>query len=111
MDTKHLIVLITAPSVDVGQMIANALVDKGLAACVNILSPIQSIYFWQGSKQSDKETLLIVKTSQDVFSNKLVPFVQEIHPYDMPEIIALPIILGSEQYLDWIEENTKKGRQ
>jgi periplasmic divalent cation tolerance protein len=111
MDTKHLIVLITAPSVDVGQMIANALVDKGLAACVNILSPIQSIYLWQGSKQSDKETLLIVKTSQDVFSNKLVPLVQEIHPYDMPEIIALPIILGSEQYLDWIEENTKKGRQ
>ena len=110
MDTKHLIVLITAPSVDVGQTIADALVDRGLAACVNIVSPIQSIFLWQGKKQNDEETLLIVKTTLDMFSSKLVPLVQEIHPYDIPEIIALPIVLGSEPYLNWIEESVKQGK-
>jgi periplasmic divalent cation tolerance protein len=107
----HLIVFITTPSVETGRQIADALVDRGLAACVNIISPINSIYVWQGKKQSDEETLLIVKTTQDLFSEKLVPVVQEIHPYDIPEIIALPIILGSENYLNWIDENTKQGRE
>jgi periplasmic divalent cation tolerance protein len=109
--SHYLIVLITTPSAEVGQNIANALVDQGLAACVNILSPIHSIYLWQGKKQSDEETLLIVKTTQDAFSDKLVPAVKEIHPYDVPEIIALPIIFGSEDYLRWIDENTGKGRR
>lgn len=111
LNTKHVIVFITAPSVESAQEIANALVDTGLAACVNIISPIQSIYLWQGNKQSDEETLLIVKTTQDLFSERLVPAVQKIHPYEVPEIIALPIILGSEEYLDWIAESTKKSRQ
>jgi len=109
LNTKYLVVFITTPSIDVGQKIADALVDKGLAACVNIISSINSIYLWQGKKQSDEETLLIVKTTQDLFSEKLVPAVQEIHPYDVPEIIALPIVFGSEKYLDWIDESTKKG--
>jgi periplasmic divalent cation tolerance protein len=111
MHTNHLLVFITTPSVEIGQQIADTLVDKGLAACVNIISPLNSIYLWQGKKQSEEETLLIVKTTQDVFSGKLVPAVQDIHPYDVPEIIALPIVFGAENYLDWIDESTKKGRQ
>ena len=111
LDTNHLVVFITVPSVEIGQKIADALVDQGLAACVNIISPINSIYMWQGKKQSDEETLLIVKTTQGLFSEKLVPVVKEIHPYDVPEIIALPIILGSENYLNWIDESTKQGRE
>lgn len=107
----HLIVLITVPSVEIGQKIADALVDQGLAACVNFISPIHSIYMWQGKKQNEEETLLIVKSTRDLFSEKLVPAVQEIHPYDVPEIIALPIILGSQNYLNWIDENTKQGRE
>ena len=111
MDTNHLVVFITVPSVEIGQKIADALVDQGLAACVNFITPINSIYMWQGKKQNDEETLLIVKTTRDLFSEKLVPAVQEIHPYEVPEIIALPIILGSENYLNWIDENTKQGRE
>ena len=111
MNTQHLVVFITVPSVRVGQEIADALVDQRLAACVNILSPMHSIYLWQGKKQSEDETLLIVKTTADVFSEKLVPAVHQVHPYEVPEIIALPIIYGSEKYLDWIDENTQKGRE
>jgi periplasmic divalent cation tolerance protein len=111
MNIKHLVVFITTPSVDIGQQIADALVEKGLAACVNIISPINSIYLWQGKRQSDEEALLIAKTTEDLFSEKLVPAVQEIHPYDVPEIIALPIVFGSESYLDWIDESTEKGQE
>jgi periplasmic divalent cation tolerance protein len=108
MDTNHIVVLITTPSIETGQQIADALVDQGLAACVNILSPIHSIYLWQGKKQRDEETLLIVKTTRDLFTDRLVPAVQAIHPYEVPEIIALPIVLGSQKYLDWIEESAQK---
>jgi periplasmic divalent cation tolerance protein len=111
VNPNHLVVFITTPSVEIGQKIADALVDQGLAACVNILSPVNSIYLWQGKKQSEEETLLIVKTTQDLFSGKLVPLVQAMHPYDVPEIIALPIVLGSENYLNWIDESTNKGRE
>ena len=111
MEPKHIIVLITVPSVEVGQNVGDMLVDRGLAACVNILSPMHSIYLWQGEKEKAEETLLIVKTTTDVFLKKLVPAVQQIHPYEVPEIIALPIILGSANYLNWIEENTQRGRQ
>lgn len=110
LDTNHLIVFITAPSVETAKEIADALVDNGFAACANIISPIHSIYLWQGKKQSDEETLLIVKTTRDLFSTKLVPLVQQIHPYDVPEILALPIILGAENYLNWIDESTQQGR-
>ena len=111
MRMNHLVVFITTPSVEIGQKIADTLVEEKLAACVNIISPLNSIYLWQGKKQSEEETLLIVKTTQDLFVNKIVPVVQEIHPYDVPEIIALPIVFGSENYLDWIDESTRNGRQ
>lgn len=103
---KYLVVFVTAPSVEVGQQIANAVLEQKLAACVNIVPGISSIFFWQGQPEQDQEVLLIIKTRADLFEAKLAPLVQQVHPYDVPEIIALPIVMGSKSYLDWIDEST-----
>lgn len=100
---KHLVVLITAPSVEVGRQIANRLLDKKLVASVNIVPQINSLYVWQGQVADNTEVLLVAKTRAEVFADKLVPAVQAVHPYDVPQIIALPIVMGSQSYLDWIE--------
>ncbi len=106
MQDNPIIVLITAPSKEVGKIITNSLLEKKLAACVNIISPIQSIFRWQGEISDEQEVLLIVKTRASLFQNDLIPAVQAVHPYEVPEIIALPIIMGLQSYLDWIEEET-----
>ncbi len=106
MDNPYLVVLITAPSVEVAQEIAEALLAQKLAACVNILPGVQSLYTWEGSLHRDAEVLMLAKTRADLFERELVPAVQKVHPYDVPEIIALPIQMGSQPYLDWIEEVT-----
>lgn len=103
---EYLVVLVTAPSVEVGQQIANAVLEQKLAACVNIVPGVSSIFFWQGQVQQDQEVLLVIKTRADLFETKLAPLVQQVHPYDVPEIIALPIVMGSKAYLDWIDETT-----
>lgn len=103
---EYLVVLVTAPSVEVGQQIANAVLEQKLAACVNIVPGVSSIFFWQGQVQQDQEVLLMIKTRADLFETKLAPLVQQVHPYDVPEIIALPIVMGSKAYLDWIDETT-----
>jgi periplasmic divalent cation tolerance protein len=104
---EPIIVLITAPSNDVGKQIAKTLLEQKLAACVNIISPIDSIYTWEGKICNDEEVLLVVKSRAELFENQLVPAVQAIHPYQVPEIIALPIKMGAKSYLDWIEDVTK----
>jgi periplasmic divalent cation tolerance protein len=101
-----IVVLITAPSDDVGKQIAETLLEKKLAACVNIMAPINSLYVWQGETCDDEEVLLIVKSRAELFEDKLVPAVKAVHPYDVPEIIALPVLLGDQDYLDWIETET-----
>ena len=103
-----IVVLITAPSEEVGRGIAQALLDNKLAACVNIVAPINSHYLWQGDINDDEEVLLIVKSRAELFEQGLIPTVKEVHPYDVPEIIALPILLGDQDYLDWIEAETIK---
>lgn len=102
-------VLITAPSRETARQIARALLDKRLAACVNIISPINSLYTWEGQVQDDEEALLIVKSRADLFHQGLVPAVKALHPYEVPEIIALPVIAGLRSYLDWISEVTEAG--
>jgi periplasmic divalent cation tolerance protein len=92
----------------VGKQIARALLEKELAACVNIISSIDSIYTWEGKICNDEEVLLVVKSRAELFENQLVPAVQAIHPYRVPEIIALPIKMGAKSYLDWIEAVTKR---
>ena len=106
---SFIIVLITVPNRDVGLQIANLLLERKLAACVNLVSPVNSVYTWQGSVQNDEETLLIVKSRADLFADQLVPTVQAIHPYQVPEIIALPVILGSSAYLDWLNDSLIAG--
>lgn len=101
---KHLVVLITAPSHEVGKAVASVLIEKRLAACVNITGAINSLYFWEGKVEDDEEVLLIAKTRADIFDDKFVPAVIDAHPYDVPEIIALPIVSGSKDYLDWIDD-------
>lgn len=100
---EFIVVLITAPSEAVGTDIARALLERELAACVNIVPAISSLYVWEGELQRDEEVLLIVKTKSTIFEDVLVPVVRSIHPYDVPEIIALPITEGVQDYLDWID--------
>jgi periplasmic divalent cation tolerance protein len=101
-------VLITVPSVAVGEQIADPLQAGRMAACVNILPPIHSRYIWQGERASDEEVLLLVKSRAELFQERLVPAVKEVHPYEVPEIIALPVVMGSADYLGWIDEVTEE---
>lgn len=99
----YLVTLVTAPSSDVGRDVARALLDRKLAACVNILPPMTSLYSWQGELCVDEEVLLIIKTTTRAIK-ELTAVVQDLHPYDVPEIIALPVAAGSEEYLGWVDE-------
>ncbi|HSO27004.1 MAG TPA: divalent-cation tolerance protein CutA [Anaerolineales bacterium] len=101
MEEEYLVVFVTAPSEEVARQIAAQVVGEKLAACANILPAIQSLYWWEGKVQEDKEVLLIFKT-QKLRMSGLETVVKQIHPYDVPEIIALPVAAGSQAYLDWI---------
>jgi len=101
------VVLITVPSQETGEAIAHILVEKGLAACVNLVGPIRSLYAWEGNINDEQEFMLIAKTRADLFADQLVPAVKALHPYQVPEIIALPILMGSPEYLDWIQASTR----
>jgi periplasmic divalent cation tolerance protein len=101
----EIVVFITAPNEDEAAKIAKALVEARLAGCVNIIKDIRSIYSWHSKIEDEKEILMIVKTQKTLF-NSLTEKVRELHSYAVPEIIALPIIEGSEDYLKWLEEIT-----
>jgi periplasmic divalent cation tolerance protein len=103
---KYVVGLVTAPNREEAEKIATALVEKKLAACVNFLGPIHSLFSWQGQISTEDEVLLMVKTRADLFEEQLIPAVQGLHPYEVPEIIALPILMGSKSYLNWIDEET-----
>ncbi len=107
MDAQSVVALVTAPSREVGERIANALVEGKLAACVNIVAPIRSVFTWEGKMCHDEEALLVAKTTLEAFQRGFVSAVKAIHPYQVPEIIALPIIAGSSDYLQWIQSTTQ----
>jgi len=109
MTTPYIIVLITTPSKAVGRQLAEALLAGKLAACVNIIPRVDSFFAWKGEIQNEQEALLVVKSRLDLFEDRLVPAVNALHPYEVPEIIALPILMGSKSYLDWIGEETRPG--
>ena len=104
--TDVLAVLITAPNEDEAARIANDIVGARLAACANIIRGVRSIYQWQGKVEDDSEVLMIVKTRAELFG-ALEKRVKELHSYTVPEIIALPVVHGSEGYLAWIGEETR----
>lgn len=98
------VVLTTAPNPDVAQQLAEGLVSRGLAACVQIL-PITSYYLWKGELCRDSELLLLAKTTTARYPD-VEAHIRESHPYEVPEIIRLPIEAGWEPYLAWVRENT-----
>jgi periplasmic divalent cation tolerance protein len=105
--TNEVVVFITAPTDEEAALIAKSLVESKLAACVNIIRGIRSIYSWQGRIEDDTEVLMIAKTRQELFES-LSSRVKELHSYDVPEVIALPILEGSEDYLTWLRDSTIK---
>jgi len=105
MMVEALVIFITAPNEEEGAKIARTLVEERLAGCVNIVKPIRSIYRWQENIEDDTETLMIVKTQKRLFES-LSSRVRELHSYTVPEIIAVPVVQGSKDYLKWLEEVT-----
>ena len=99
----YTLILITAKDVEEAERIAGHLVGLKLAACANIVSDVSSVFWWQGRLDKARETLIFLKTCEEKF-NDIVAAVKTIHSYSCPEIIALPILAGSNEYLGWIKE-------
>lgn len=108
-ETDYCVVLNTCPNRTTGEQIARQLVEQRLAACVNLVDRITSIYRWEDGIEEEQETLLIIKTEKTCYPS-LEKTLQELHPYEVPEIIQLPITNGSTSYLEWIHQNTYKTR-
>ena len=106
MTTEYIIVFITAPNEEEAARISHAIVGEKLAACVNIIRSVRSIYRWQGRVEDEQEVLMIVKTKRTLFE-RLQGRVKELHSYSVPEIIGLPVVEGSKQYLDWLGQETE----
>jgi periplasmic divalent cation tolerance protein len=102
----NVVIFVTAANKKEAEKIASALIKKKLAACVNIIENVNSLFRWQGKVDRLKEALLIVKTRKTLM-NKLIKKVKSLHSYEVPEIIALPIICGDKEYLKWINESTR----
>lgn len=103
--TEFVVVLITASKEEEAAEIARDLVNSGLAACVNIIKNVRSIYRWHGKTEDEAEVLMAVKTRRELFG-ELEKKVRELHSYQVPEIIALPVVEGSGDYLRWLKEET-----
>ena len=105
-DTPHVLILTTLPADADAGAFAQALVASHLAACVNLLPVMESVYRWEGAVQRDRERQLILKTSRDRI-DALWTRMRELHPYDVPEFIVLPIAGGHDAYLAWIGASTR----
>lgn len=105
--TAKIVVLTNCGSLNEARRIAKALVEKRLAACVNtVTAPVESTYRWKGKVEQAKEYLLLIKTSRAHYA-AVERTIRELHSYDVPEIIALPIAAGSKDYLSWLTQNTR----
>lgn len=102
------VVLITVPA-DEASELAREIVQNRLAACVNIIPRVESVYWWDDEVQTSNECILIVKTTQ-LMLERLIDHVVENHPYDLPEIIALPVTEGLPDYVNWVLDETGKER-
>jgi len=104
---EYLQVFTTVEKREGADLIASTVVRKRVAACAQILGPIQSTYWWKGKVEEAGEWLCVMKTRKELFS-ALEKEIKNIHPYEVPEIIALPIVAGSKSYLQWIDDETMK---
>jgi len=106
-ETDICAVLTTAPDEEVAATLARTLVEERLAACVNVIPGARSIYRWEGALQDDSEVVLVIK-SQRNRSGALAARIKDLHPYELPEVVVLPVSGGSEPYLDWIATETRE---
>lgn len=105
--TECIQVFTTFDNLAAAEQLARQLVENRLAACVQISGPMSSIYRWQGTTETAQEWACTIKTRRELFP-QLESSIQSLHPYDQPEIIALPIVAGSAGYLNWVEEETRQ---
>ncbi|MFQ5649154.1 MAG: divalent-cation tolerance protein CutA [bacterium] len=105
---EEIIIFVTAGSHEEAQNIANELVERRLAACVNIVDAVNSVFNWQGKVCQEDETLMMIKSVRSHLTD-LITRIKALHSYEVPEIIAIPIIAGSQDYLDWIQQETRSG--
>ena len=106
MKNDYCVVFVTAKNKQEAEKIARGLLQARLAACVNIMEGVKSLFMWEGKLDTAQEVLLVIKTQQKLFSS-LAKKVKALHSYKVPEIIALPIIAGDKAYLQWVKENTQ----
>ncbi len=106
MSSNHLMVFCTCPDEQTARHLAEAVVEAKLAACVNILPGVTSVFYWEGEAQSEQEHLLVIKTS-DIAYSRLESRLVELHPYELPEVIAVGIERGLAGFLDWIRDETR----
>ena len=102
----YTVLIITASNPEEAQQIANLLLNHKKAACVNIVPGVSSLFWWQGKIDSAQESLLMVKTKTSLLG-EIITLIKQIHSYDVPEIIALPVVGGNQDYLDWIGREVK----
>lgn len=102
----NLVIFVTAANMKEAEKIASALIKEKLAACVNIIQNVRSLFWWQGKADSAREVLLIVKSRRALMA-KLIKKVKSLHSYEVPEIIGLPVICGDKKYLKWLNDCTK----
>jgi len=106
MPSSTLITLCTCPNQTVAEELATPLVEQGIAACINIIPKVTSIYKWQGKLEKDDEVLMLIKTDQSRYQD-LEQALLSLHPYELPEIIAVPVEQGLTGYLNWVTQCTK----
>ncbi len=100
--TEKIVVLSNCGSEEEARRVARALVEARVAACVNIVPGIQSVYHWQGAIQEDSEWMLVIKSTRPMFDS-LAAELRKIHSYQVPEVLAIPVIAGDQNYLDWMD--------
>ena len=107
MSDEFVLVMITTPDDETAVKIAEELLAEGRIACASMLAPVRSLYTWQGALQREQEVLIVAKTRRALFDDRFIERVKSLHPYEVPEIVALPILAGSPEYLGWIREVTQ----
>ena len=105
-EPEAIVVFVTASSQEEAKKIADLLLNKRKAACVNIVPRVDSLFWWQGKLDSAQESLLIIKTKASVLP-EVIDLVKQAHSYTVPEVIALPIIGGNDDYLKWVDEEVR----
>jgi periplasmic divalent cation tolerance protein len=101
---EYLVILNTCPDKESATKVANSLIERQLAACVNILPGLTSVYPWKGQIETGEEVLLIIKSTRSAYE-AVETAIRETHPYELPEVVAVPIVAGLQAYLSWIGES------